>query len=305
VRSTITATGAGGKDLMNDEGEKTPPKGSYMVTNVKRGSPMSQAMQEHITHAKYWSTGRPVERLSEDEAAEGEEGHFGPNGKPTTPAKAHYGHITVNGKRYDYQKQHILHPRLVNVPERKKNKKTGEMEDSEHMIPTDSRFKDEEFLPKNRFMTKNGKPAGHILMTTPTESTSNVQHHTSFTHHVGPEDIEHAKKNRGEYVIDSPMAQEASEGKEYAPPQPITFSKKVKKAAGGSVEPDTEFDQDMLQNPEQSFWAQHHLSRRHDPEERHEWEVQNTKPASVKRPVTVHTDTNMMRHEMMTRRKAQ
>jgi hypothetical protein len=57
----------------------------------------------------------------------------------------------------------------VNVPERKENKKTGKMEMVEHMIPTDSRFKDEDFLPKNRFKTNHGKEAGHILMTTTTE----------------------------------------------------------------------------------------------------------------------------------------
>ena len=91
-----------------------------------------------------------------------------------TPEKSHYGHSVVNGNRYDYQKQHILHPRLVQV---------GNNEDgTPHMIPTDSRFKDEEFLPKKRFKTKNGKLAGAILMTTPTHSTSNHLHHSSFTH---------------------------------------------------------------------------------------------------------------------------
>jgi len=267
ISRTINAAAASGKDFVNDEGEQTPPKNSYMVTDVKKRSPLDKKMQGAITHAKYWSTGREPHELNESEREEGPEGHFGPNGKPTTPDKAHYGHETHEGLRFDYQKQHILHPRLVNVPERKKNEKTGKMETVEHMIPTDSRFKDDEFLPKNRFMTKNGKVAGAILMTTPTESTSNVGHQTSFTHHVGEHHIEHAKQNNGEYQIDTPQEQIAAKGKEYVAPQPIKFMKRL--ATGGPVGDDIdneEFDGHMA-FPEQSFAAQHRLAHRHDPEE--------------------------------------
>lgn len=253
VRNTIAAVDAGGKDFTNDDGNKTPPKGSYMVTDVKRGSPLNERMEKAITHAKYWSTGRTQDELSDQEKAEGSEGHFGPNGKPTTPDKAHFGHTTLNGKRFDYQKQHILHPRLVQV---------GKNDDgSPHMIPTDSRFKDEEFLPKKRFMTKNGKKAGPILMTTPTTSTSNAGHNTSFTHNVSDKHIEHALKNNGEYEIDPPHEQEKAAGKEYIPPQPIKFM-----ASGGSVRPSQDFDEHH-QFPEQSYMAQAHLAHRMDPEE--------------------------------------
>ena len=253
VRSTIHASTAGGEDLKNDEGNKTPPKNSYMVTDVKRGSPLSKKMEKHITHAKYWSTGREEHELSKAEREEGPEGHFSGAGRPTTPEKAHYGHTTLNGKRYDYQKQHILHPRLVQV---------GKNDDgTPHMIPTDSRFKDEEFLPKNRFKTKNGKNAGAILMTTPTESTSNLGHQTSFTHHVNDKHIEHAMKNNGEYEIDAPHEQEKAKGKEYAAPQPIKFM-----AEGGSVGRHPELDHDDYHAfPERNFHAQYHLARRHDP----------------------------------------
>jgi hypothetical protein len=252
VRSTIHAADASGKDFVNDDGNKTPPKGSYMVTNVKRNSPMSKEMEKHITHAKYWSQGRHEGELSKEEKEEGEEGHFGANGKPTSPEKAHYGHTTHKGLRYDYQKQHILHPRLVQV---------GKNDDgSPHMIPTDSRFKDEEFLPKDRFKTKNGKNAGAILMTTPTESTSNHLHHSSFTHDVNKEHIEHAKKNKGEYEIDSPIAQAKAQGKEYVPPQPINI---VKKASGGSIRGiNKQYDDDFNAFPEQNFMAQHHHANR-------------------------------------------
>jgi len=265
ISRTVDAAAASGKDFVNDEGEKTPPKNSYMVTDVKRHSPFDKKMQGAITHAKYWSTGREAHELSKDEREEGPEGHFGPNGKPTTPDKAHFGHETHEGQRFDYQKQHILHPRLVNVPERKKNKKTGKMETVEHMIPTDSRFKDDEFLPKNRFKTKNGKVAGAIVMTTPTESTSNVGHQTSFTHHVGEHHIEHALKNNGEYQIDTPQEQIAAKGKEYVTPQPIKFVKRL--ATGGSVINDNEEFDGHMAFPEQSFAAQHRLAYRHDPEE--------------------------------------
>ena len=223
VRSTITATTGSGKDIKNDEGHNTPPKNSYMVTDVKRYSDMDKKMQGAITHAKYWSTGREQSELSDAEKKEGAEAHYDGEGKLTTPDKAHYGHTTVNGRRYDYQKQHILHPRMVKV---------GTNDDgSDHMIPTDSRFKDDEYLPKDRFKTKNGKVAGAILMTTPTTSTSHLLHHSSFTHHVGDEEIKHAEGHSGEYEIDNPMKQEAARGKEYSPPQPINISglKKNKK----------------------------------------------------------------------------
>jgi hypothetical protein len=257
VSRTIDAAAASGKDFVNDEGDKTPPKNSYMVTDVKRHSPFDKKMQGAITHAKYWSTGREAHELGKDERDEGPEGHFGPGGKPTTPDKAHYGHETHGGLRFDYQKQHILHPRLVQV---------GKNDDgTPHMIPTDSRFKDDEFLPKNRFKTKNGKVAGAIVMTTPTESTSNVGHQTSFTHHVGEHHVEHALKNNGEYQIDTPQEQIAGKGKEYVTPQPIKIVKRL--ATGGSVsDSNEEFDGHMA-FPEQSFAAQHRLAHRHDLEE--------------------------------------
>jgi hypothetical protein len=301
VRNTIMAADNKG-DFKNEQGNKTPPKGSYMVTDVKRGSPMSQEMEKHIKHAKYWSTGREEHELTPEEKEEGPEGHFGPSGKPTTPEKAHYGHTTVNGRRYDYQKQHILHPRLVNVPERKKNKKTGEMETKDHMIPTDSRFKDTEFLPKNRFKTKNGKEAGHILMTTPTESTSNLGHQTPFTHNVSPKDIEYAKANKGEYEIDNPMEQEKARGKEYVMPQPIKI---MKKAEGGAIfnqrHPGYE-DDDFHAFPEQNVAAQRHLSLREDPEEREE--RMSSRKERIKKPVVMHKGTGTMALEMIMKKKA-
>ena len=257
VRSTVHATDAGGKDIKNEEGHKTPPKNSYMVTDVKRGSPLSKKMEGAITHAKYWSAGRHEHELTADEKEEGPEGHFGGNGKPTSEDKAHYGHRTLDGKRYDYQRQHILHPRLVQVG---KNK-----DGSPHMIPTDSRFKDEEHLPKDRFKTKNGKKAGAILMTTPTESTSNIGHDTSFTHHVNDSHVEHALKNNGEYEIDKPEDQKKSESKEYAEPKPIT----IRRAEGGSVGggSDDRGDDEFHAFPEQNGMSQRHLTMRHDQDE--------------------------------------
>jgi hypothetical protein len=287
VRNTIMAADNKG-DFVNEQGNKTPPKGSYMVTDVKRGSPMAKSMEKAITHAKYWSIGRADHELTEEEKAEGPEGHFGGNGKPTTEDKSHYGHRTLEGMRYDYQRQHILHPRLVQV---------GHNDDgTPHMIPTDSRFKDEDFLPKNRFKTKNGKVAGHILMTTPTESTSNVGHQTSFTHHVNEKDVEHAHKNNGEYVIDRPEDQVKSANKEYVAPQPIKI---VRKAHGGSIGGrHPELGEDNFHAfPELNGQAQRHLAMR-DGEQEEQKANQMTYHSKHKKPVSINKKLDTMRLEL-------
>ena len=288
VRNTILAADNKG-DFKNEQGNKTPPKGSYMVTDVKRGSPMAKQMQEHITHAKYWSTGRAEHELTEEEKAEGPEGHYNGSGRKTSEENSHYGHVTHQGMRYDYQRQHILHPRLVQVGENK--------DGTPHMIPTDSRFKDTEFLPKNRFKTKNGKEAGHILMTTPTESTSNVGHQTSFTHNVSDKHIEHAQKNNGEYEIDRPEDQAKAKGKEYVAPQSIKFY-----AEGGTVGGRHHgFSHDEFHAfPEQNIMAQRHLAmRRGDDESAAKHSLFNHK-----RKVTMSNDMDAMLLELTRNKKA-
>ena len=296
VRNTVAAADNRG-DFKNEQGNLTPPKNSYMVTDVKRGSPMAQNMEKAITHAKYWSTGRHESELSPEELAQGPEGHYGSNHKPTAEENAHYGHRTLNKKRYDYQKQHILHPRLVQV---------GHNDDgTPHMIPTDSRFKDEEFLPKNRFVSKNGKKAGAILMTTPTESTSNVGHETSFTHHVGPSHIKHALENKGEYEIDKPEEQEKAAGKEYTAPQAIKLPSTMKLAEGGMVSgrhPGLR-DDDFHAFPEQNVMAQRHLAMRHGEDEKAET---SSLPyhAGHKKAVVVHQSLGAMHLEMLKNKKA-
>jgi hypothetical protein len=281
VRNTIMAADNKG-DFKNEQGNKTPPKGSYMVTDVKRGSPMSKKMEGAITHAKYWTTGREEHELTEQEKNEGPEGHFGGNHKPTTEDKAHYGHRTVKGQRFDYQKQHVLHPRLVQVG----NNKDG----TPHMIPTDSRFKDEEFLPKNRYKSKNGKEVGHVLMTTPTESTSNIGHQTSFTHHVGESHIKHALANKGEYEMDKPDEQIKAKGKEFRAPQSIKFY-----AEGGTVGGRHHgFSHDDFHAfPEQNVVAQRHLAMR-----RGEDEAQAKYDSKLNKGVKVHKNMDTMRLEL-------
>lgn len=301
VQNTITATDNKG-DFKNEQGNKTPPKGSYMVTDVKRGSSMAKNMEENITHAKYWSRGNEHLRLSDAERKEGPEGHFDGEGKPTNPENAHYGHVTLKDHtgtplRFDYQRQHILHPRLVNVPERKKNKETGEMETVDHMIPTDSRFKDPEFLPKNRFKTKNGKEAGHILMTTPTESTSNIGHQTSFTHHVSPSHIEHAKSNNGEYEIDKPEDQLKARGKEYTAPQAIKFYAEGGTVGGRHI---GFSDDDFHAFPEQNVVAQRHLAMRRGEDE----SAAKQSSLDAKRKVTMANDMDTMLLELTRNKKA-
>jgi len=237
IRQTISATDAKGADLVNAEGKKVPPKGSYMVTDMKRGGDMDRRFQASVTHAKYWSAPRSQSELHDHEKAEPAEAHYDGEGKLTTPEKAHYGHKTITGedgiaRRYDYQKQHILHPRLVPVTV---SSKDGAAQT--HLIPTDSRFKDEEYLPpeKDRFKTKNGKIAGAIMVTTPTTSTSDVQHHSNFTHHVGDEHIAHAESHGGEYQVDAPEEQESSRNASYLPPFDAAKAKAEKRKARNAV----------------------------------------------------------------------
>ena len=275
IRETHLASDASGRDYTNEQGEKTPTKGSYFVTGVKRHSPLSKEMEKHITHAKYWNEGTPVDELRGKDKNAPPEGHYDANGEPTSEDLAHYGHRTIVddqgiARRYDYQKQHVLHPRLVNVPERKKNKITGEMETVEHMIPTDSRFKDVDYLPPTPFMSKNGKVVGHILMTTPTESTTNEEHLNGFMHPVDFADIEHAKQNNGEYVVDAPEKQEAARGKIFIAPKEVKITKMKKRkkfALGGIVDGDEEQDHDLNDDdfyafPERNSAAQRHLAKR-------------------------------------------
>ena len=252
IRSTIGATDASGRDFVNEEGRPTPPKNSYAVSDVARDSALDAALQSAITHAKYWSAGREASELHSSERAEGPEGHFDAQGKPTTPDKAHYGHTTLNGRRYDYQKQHILHPRLVKV---------GKNADgSDHVIPTDSRFKDDDFLPKQRFMTKNGKKAGAILLTTPTKSTSGLERQASFTHHLDESDVDHAIKHHGEWEVDAPHLQEAARGKEYKPPQTAAQAF----ARGGSAHSHGEEEHETTAFPSRDFAVMRHLTHRGD-----------------------------------------
>ena len=169
------------------------PSKSNLVTDVKRGTPFEQKMKKSIKYAKYFSAGTPIDRLSKEEQMEPEEAHYDGNGNMVSPELAHYGHVTLNGKRFNYQKQHILHSRLVKV---------GLNPDgTPHMIPTDSRFKDRAFLdkkipPEEQFVGKNGKRVGLILVTTPTKSTSAEERQLAFTHHVDENNIKHAKSSQ-------------------------------------------------------------------------------------------------------------
>jgi len=294
VRNTVMAADNQG-DFKNEQGKKTPPKGSYMVTDVKRGSPMSKRMEGAITHAKYWTTGRSEKDLTPEEREEGSEAHYSGTGRKTSEDKAHYGHTTHEGLRYDYQKQHVLHPRLVQV---------GNNDDgTPHIIPTDSRFMDTAFLPKNRYKTKNGKDAGHILMTTPTESTSNIGHQTKFTHNVSDSHIEHALKNNGEYVIDKPEDQAKAKGKEYAAPEVIKFQPKPKAyAMGGSVGGrHIGFSNDDFHAfPEQNVVAQRHLAMRGEDYE----PVAKHGLSNHKHKVTMNKDMDTMLLELTRNKKA-
>lgn len=198
VTNTVTATKPTGDDLRNAQGDKTPAKHSYLVTNLPRGGDYDKQYIGAAKHIKYWGIG---EKLSADEKASSpKEGHFDGEGKPTSSENAHHGFKVVGDRKYDYQKQHILHPRMTMV--------------NGHAIPSDSRFQDDHHMPKNKFKSKNGKAAGGIVVTSATTSTSGERSNSSFTHRIDQAKLDHIKAT-GEHEIDSPEEQEAARPHDY------------------------------------------------------------------------------------------
>lgn len=200
VGNTVTAAKATGEDFRNPQGNKTPAKNSYLVTNLPRGGNHDKEYQAAAKHIKYWDSGTKLS--AEEHASTPKEGHFDGAGKPTTPEAAHHGFKVVGDRKYEYQKQHILHPRMTEV--------------NGHQIPSDSRFQDEHHLPSEatRFKAKNGKSAGGVVVTSATTSTSGERSNSSFTHRIDTAKLDHIKKT-GEHEIDSPEEQERARGHEY------------------------------------------------------------------------------------------
>ena len=127
-------------------------------------------------------------------------------------------------------------------------------------------------------------------MTTPTESTSNLGHQTSFTHHVNLNHIEHAIANNGEYEIDRPEDQANAKGKEYRVAQAIKLPSTMKLAKGGSVYcRHSGYDDDNFHAfPEQNIIAQRHLAMRRGDDEAHPDEIQNKAEGGPIKPVYTH-----------------
>ena len=200
VNNTVTATTTSGEDLRNAQGNKTPAKHSYLVTNLPRGGNLDMEYQKHAKHIKYWDKGTKLS--DEDIKSTPKEGHFDAKGKPTTPEAAHNGFKVVGDRKYEYQKQHILHPRMTMV--------------NGHSIPSDSRFQDDAHMPSdaNKFKSKNGKSAGGVVVTSATTSTSGERSNSSFTHRIDQPKLDQIKKT-GEHEIDAPEEQEAARGHEY------------------------------------------------------------------------------------------
>jgi len=198
VTNTVHATTTSGEDLRNAQGNKTPAKHSYLVTNLPRGGEQDKQYQSTAKHIKYWDKGT---KLSEDEPKTApKEGHFGADGKTTSAKEAHHGFKVVGDRKYEYQKQTILHPRMTQV--------------NGHAIPSDSRFQDDHHMPKDKYMSKNGKAAGGVVVTSATTSTSGERSNSSFTHRIDQAKLDHIK-HTGEHEIDSPEEQEASRGHDY------------------------------------------------------------------------------------------
>lgn len=200
VTNTVTATTTSGEDLRNAQGNKTPAKHSYLVTNLPRGGDLDKQYISTAKHIKYWDKGT---KLSDAEIKSSpKEGHFGADGKPSSPQDAHHGFKVLGDRKYEYQKQHILHPRMTQV--------------NGHAIPSDSRFQDDHHMPSDdkKFKSKNGKAAGGIVVTSATTSTSGERSNSSFTHRIDQAKLDHIK-HTGEHEIDAPEEQEAARGHDY------------------------------------------------------------------------------------------
>jgi hypothetical protein len=218
VRQTITSTDSNGDKVKNDEGHEVPAKHSYVVHNLRRGSEDEKEFATHVKTARYWSSGVAHKDQTEEEKNLPSEAHYDGDGKPTTPDKAHSGHLKVNGTLYRYHNQHVLHGlhRTVMV--------------NGHATPSDARFKDDEYLPKDRYKSKKGVH-GAIVATSPTLSTNLEKTASSEFTHDARGAAEKAKHNGGIWDIDHPHDQESAKGKTYAPAQAVDISglKKKKK----------------------------------------------------------------------------
>ena len=208
VTNTVTATTTSGEDLRNAHGNKTPAKHSYLVTNIPRGSDHDKQYISTAKHIKYWDKGTKLS--AEEHATHAKEGHFDGEGKPTSPEKAHNGFKVLGDRKYEYQKQTILHPRMTSVSTTTKGVTKVKS------IPSDSRFQDDHHMPSDdkKFKSKNGKAAGGIVVTSATTSTSGERSNSSFTHRIDQAKLDHIK-HTGEHEIDSPEEQEASRGHDY------------------------------------------------------------------------------------------
>lgn len=211
VRQTVTSTDSDGKKITNDNGHEVPAKHSYVVHNLRRGSKDEEEFAKHVKTGRYWGKGIPEEHQSEKEKNLPSEGHYDGEGKPTTPDKAHSGHMKVNGTLYKYHNQHVLHGlhRTVKV--------------NGHDTPSDARFMDDHYLPKDRYKSEHGVH-GALVSTSPTLSTNLEKTEKSeFTHDVHGV-AEKAKHNGGFWDIDHPHDQESAKGKTYVPTQSVNIS---------------------------------------------------------------------------------
>jgi hypothetical protein len=211
VRQTITSTDSNNEKIKNDEGKEVPAKHSYVVHNLRRGGEEESEFAKHVKSARYWDSGTKEEHQTEAEKSLPSEGHYDHEGKPTDAEHAHTGHMKVNGTLYKYHRQHVLHGlnRVVKV--------------NGHDTPSDARFKDDAYLPKDRYKSSKGVH-GAIVATSPTLSTNLDKTAKSEFTHDAKGVAEKAKHNGGVWDIDHPHDQEAAKGKVYSQATPVDIS---------------------------------------------------------------------------------
>jgi hypothetical protein len=218
---TVKASDSSGKDFVKASGEKEEPRHQYMVNDLKRNGDEEKKVDAHLHTVRHWSAPVANEHLTGHEKTKSE-AHYDANGKETTEDKAHTGFASRNGRTYRYSNHHVIPKRYPTDG----HPADDRLFDSHHMS---EKYKSKE----GGLYSSNGKRHGGVIMTSPTDSTSNhKRQHAEFTHPVSKH-VDSIVKT-GRYDVDHPDEQEAARGKEYKEPiegkavKSITGLKKAK-----------------------------------------------------------------------------
>ncbi len=218
INHTVKAS-SNGEDFVKANGEKESPRHQYMVNDLARNSDDEKKVDSHLHTVRYWGNPVSPENLSHHEKTK-DEAHYDANGNETTEDKAHSGFKTVNGRTYRYTNHHVIPKRYPSEG----HPADDRLFDTHHM---EQKYGSRE----GGLFSSNGKRHGGVIMTSPTDSTSNHKRlHAEFTHPVSKQINKIVKT--GVYDVDDPHEQEAARGKEYQEPVAIKLPTSKKKNIG-------------------------------------------------------------------------